>query len=53
MKVATLERELRQQQETMRAMGENPYHVAAYRVPRVRWCSRMSSLYLCALGLPV
>lgn len=50
MKVATLERELKQQQETMQAVGEEPCHIAPYHVPCIRWYGRTSTLYLCALG---
>lgn len=50
MKVATLERELKQQQETTQAVGEEPCHIAPYHVPCIRWYGQTSTLYLCALG---
>lgn len=43
-KVAALERELKQQQESTQAVGEEPSHV-----PRAPWCST-SALHLCPLG---
>lgn len=50
MKVATLEGELEQQQESMQAMGEEPHHVALCHMPCVQWCSWISTLCLCPLG---
>lgn len=48
--MATLERELKQQQESMQAVGEESHRVALNPVPCARWCSRMSTLHLCPLG---
>lgn len=50
MKVATLEKELKQQLETTQAVGEEPCPIAPYHVPCIRWYRRTSTLYLCTLG---
>lgn len=51
MKVATLEGELEQQQESMQAMGEEPHHVALCHMPCAQWCSWISTLCLLSPGL--
>lgn len=42
MKVATLEGELKQQQESLQAVGEEPRHTALHHMPCAGWCGCMS-----------
>lgn len=50
MKVATLERELKQQLETTQDVGKEPCHIAPYHMPCIWWYHRMSTISLCTLG---
>lgn len=48
MKVATLEGELKQQQESTQAVGKEPYHLAPYHAPCTRY--GRTSTCLCSSG---